>query len=492
LGAITGKPTSTIGLNDVLASIKAAKSDQKIKGIYIKLGSNPNGWATLQEVKNAIVDFKSSNKFVIAYGEVCDQKSYYIASAGDQIYLNPTGGMEFNGLSLTGTFFKGTIDKLDIKTEAFHCGKYKGAYEPYKLEKFSDPNRYQLSVLLQDLYHEFLQTVSLKTGIDTAALASMANEGVIKFPQDALKNKFIDATIYADSVESILRSKLAIKEKDKINMVTPDEYASNIEETSKAKNKIAVLYANGTINDGEGEGDIFSKDFIKEIRKISKDDDIKAVVLRVNSPGGSALASEIIYHELMILGKKKPIVVSMGNYAASGGYYISCAADSIFADENTLTGSIGVVGVMLNIGDMMKNKLGVTTDVVKTGTYADFPNNTRPMTDAERNWIQSYLDTTYNQFKSRVALARNMTMEQVEELAQGHVYSGKLAKELKLVDGFGNVSRALSSAATLADLKDYTLEEFPKQKDKFEEMLACISGKKREEATLKKILGEEY
>jgi protease-4 len=492
LGAITGKPTSTIGLNDVLASIKAAKSDQKIKGIYIKLGSNPNGWATLQEVKNAIVDFKSSNKFVIAYGEVCDQKSYYIASAGDQIYLNPTGGMEFNGLSLTGTFFKGTIDKLDIKTEAFHCGKYKGAYEPYKLEKFSDPNRYQLSVLLQDLYHEFLQTVSLKTGIDTAALASMANEGVIKFPQDALKNKFIDATIYADSVESILRSKLAIKEKDKINMVTPDEYASNIEETSKAKNKIAVLYANGTINDGEGDDDIYSKNFIKEIRKIAKDDDIKAVVLRVNSPGGSALASEIIYHELMILGKKKPIVVSMGNYAASGGYYISCAADSIFADENTLTGSIGVVGVMLNIGDMMKNKLGVTTDVVKTGTYADFSNNTRPMTDAERNWIQSYLDTTYNQFKSRVALARNMTMEQVEELAQGHVYSGKLAKELKLVDGFGNVSRALSSAATLADLKDYTLEEFPKQKDKFEEMLASISGKKREEATLKKILGEEY
>ncbi|MCC7030751.1 MAG: signal peptide peptidase SppA [Chitinophagaceae bacterium] len=492
LGALTGKPTRVTGLNDVLSSIEAAKSDDKIKGIYIRLGVNPNGWATLQEVKNAVADFKSSGKFVIAYGEVCDQKSYYVASAGTQVFLNPTGGMEFNGLSITGTFFKGTIDKLDIKTEAFHCGKYKGAYEPYKLEKFSDPNRYQLSVLLNDLYSEFLQTVSVKTGIDTAALAAMANTGVIKFPQDALKNKFVDATIYGDSVESILKSKIGLKEKDKINMITPADYASASESKTKSKDQIAILYASGTINDGEGDEDIFSKNFIKEIRKIAKNDDIKAVVLRVNSPGGSALASEIIYHELMQLKKKKPIVVSMGNYAASGGYYISCAADSIFADENTLTGSIGVVGVMMNIGDMLKNKLGVTTDVVKTGTYADFPNAMRPMTDAERTWIQSYLDTTYNQFKSRVAMARRMSMEQVEELAQGHVYSGKLAKDLNLVDGFGNVKRALASAEAKAGLKKYEIVEYPKPADKLEEMINSFSGNKKEDAILKKVLGEEY
>lgn len=492
LGAITGNPTSTIGLNDVLASIKAAKTDDNIKGIYIKLGVSPNGWATLQEVKNAILDFKTSKKFVISYGEICDQKSYYLASAGDQIYVNPSGGIEFNGLSITGTFFKGTIDKLDIKTEAFHCGKYKGAYEPYKLEKFSEPNRYQLSVILQDLYSEFLQTVSVKTGIDTASLAKMANEGVIKFPKDAVASKFIDAAIYGDSVESILRTKLSIKAKDKLHMISPDEYAATLDNQSKAKDKIAILYASGTINDGEGDEDIHSKTFIKEIRKISKDDDIKAVVLRINSPGGSALASEIIYHELAELQKKKPIIVSMGNYAASGGYYIACAADSIFADENTLTGSIGVVGVMLNIGDMMKNKLGVTTDVIKTGNYADFPNMSRPMTDAERNWIQSYLDTTYNLFKSRVANARHMNMAEVEELAQGHVYSGKLAKQLKLVDAFGNVSRALLSAASIANVKTYEIEEFPKPKDKLDEMLNSISGKKKEDAIMRKILGEEY
>lgn len=458
LGALTGNPTSVTGLNDILAAIEAAKTDDRIKGIYIRLGVCPSGWATLQEIKNAIIDFKTSDKFVIAYGEICDQKSYYVASAGTEVYLNPTGGMEFNGLSITGTFFKGTIDKLDIKTEAFHCGKYKGAYEPYKLEKFSDPNRYQLGVLLQDFYSEFLQTVSVKTGIDTAALSKMADDGIIKFPKDALANKFVDATIYGDSVESILKSKLSIKTKDKIHMVTPEEYAATIDKESNSKNQVAILYASGVINDGEGDEDIFSKNFVKEIRKISKDDDIKAVVLRVNSPGGSALASEIIYHELLQLKKKKPLVVSMGNYAASGGYYIACAADSIFADQNTLTGSIGVVGVMMNIGGMLKNKLGVTTDVVKTGKYADFPNMTRPMTEAERTWIQSYLDTTYNEFKSRVALARNMSMQQVEELAQGHVYSGKLAKELRLIDGFGNVKRALASVSKLADLKKYEID----------------------------------
>ncbi len=492
LGEITGTQPSILGLNDVLASIKEAKTDNNIKGIYVRLGLSPNGWATLQEVKDALLDFKTSKKFVISYGEICDQKSYYVAAAGDQVYINPVGGMEFNGLSITGTFFKGTIDKLDIKTEAFHCGKYKGAYEPYKLEKFSEPNRYQLSVLLNDFYSEFLSTVSLKSGIDTATLAKMANEGIIKFPQDALKNKFIDGIIFGDSVESIMREKLAVKAKDKINIVTADDYASNISVHSKAKDKIAILYANGTINDGEGDEDIHSRTFIKEIRKIAKDDDIKGVVLRVNSPGGSALASEIIYHELIQLKKSKPVVVSMGNYAASGGYYISCAADSIFADENTLTGSIGVVGVMMNIGDMMKNKLGITTDVVKTGTYSDFPAMTRPMTELERNWIQSYLDTIYTTFKSRVASARKLSMEQVEELAQGHVYSGTLAKKIQLIDGFGNVERALTSVASQLKLKEYDIEEFPKPIDKLEEILNSLSGKKKEEAIMKKVLGEEY
>jgi protease-4 len=489
---LNGGDEVVTGLNDVLRSIKAAKTDDRIKGIYLRTGVSVNGWATLQEIRAALKDFKSGGKFIVCYGEISDQKSYYLASVSDEVYLNPHGGMEFNGLSITGMFFKGAIDKLDIKTEAFHCGKYKGAYEPYALEKYSDPNRYQLSVLLGDLYGEFLQAVAEKTGKDTASLARIAAEGVVKFPKDALAGGMIDGMLYADSVEALLRGKLGLKEKDKISMVSPSEYASALEDKEDSKNKIAVLYAEGAIYDGSGDDEIYSKDISRLIRKIAKDEDIKAVVLRVNSPGGSALASEVIYHELQQLRKKKPIVVSMGNYAASGGYYIACAADSIIADPNTLTGSIGVVGVMFNIGDMMKNKLGVTTDVVKTGPYADFPNMTRPMTELERNWIQGYLDTTYTLFKSRVAQARRMSMEQVEELAQGHVYSGKLAKELKLVDELGPISRAMESAASLAKLKDYSVEEFPKPRDKFTEIISTLSGKKREDAAVRRLLGEDY
>ncbi len=480
------------GLNDLLTSIKNAKNDAKIKGIYLKTGVSPNGWASLQELREALVDFSNSGKFILAYGEICDQKSLYISSVSKQHFVNPVGGVEFNGLSISGMFFKGALDKLDIKTEAFHCGQYKGAYEPYKLEKYSEPNRFQLSVLLNDMYGEFLKVISEKTGKDSLYLATMANSGVIKFPKNALEEKMIDGILYVDSVESILKEKSGIAAKDKLNFINPDDYVSAIETKSKSKDKIAILYADGAIYDGEGDEDIHSKNITKSIRKIAEDKDIKAVVLRINSPGGSALASEIIYKELKNLQKQKPITVSMGNYAASGGYYIACASDSIFADANTLTGSIGVVGVLFNIHDMLKNKLGVTSDQVKTGPFADFPNLTRPMTETERNWIQSYLDTTYNTFKSRVASARNMTMEQVEELAQGHVYSGKLAKQIGLVDDLGNKDRAIASAASLAKLKDYKIEEFPKPINKFEQILSNIVGKKREEAAIKRFLGQDY
>lgn len=492
LAILSNQSSTTIGLNDVLLSIENAKTDTKINGIYVKMGICPNGWASMQELRLALIDFQKTDKFVIAYGEVADHKSYYVASACKKVYLNPAGDMDYKGLAINGMFYKGTLDKLDIKTEAFHCGQFKGAYEPYKLEKYSDPNRYQLGVLLGDFYAEFLRGVSEKTGTDTTTLAAMARNGSVRFPKDALEAKLVDGLLFSDSVENIVKQKMKLKAKDKINFISPDEYAALIPSTSKSKDKIAILYADGTIYDGEGDEDIHSKDYIKVIRKLANDESIKAVVLRINSPGGSAMASEIIYHELMELKKKKPIVVSMSNYAASGGYYIACAADSIFADQNTLTGSIGVVGVMFNIGDMLKNKLGVTTDVVKTGTFADFPNMSRPMTDLERTWIQSYLDSTYIQFKSRVALARKMTMAQVEDLAQGHVYSGVSAKKINLIDDFGNMTRALQSASALAKLSSYKTVEYPKQVDKLEEIISKLTGQKREEAVVKKVLGEDY
>lgn len=490
--AFSGDMSSTLGLNDVLNAVRDAKNNKQIKGIYIRTGVCPMGWASLQEMRAALDAFKQSGKFIVSYGEICDQKSLYISSVSKEHFMNPAGGLEFNGLSITGTFFKSALDKLEVETEAFHCGQYKGAYEPYKLEKYSDPNRFQLQTLLNDMYGQFLQAVAGKTGRDTATLAGWARNGVIKFPTDALQNKLIDGLAYADSVDLMLKKKSGLEEKDKLRMVSPDEYVEQVDLSNSASNKIAVLYAEGTIYDGEGQQDVYSKTFAKNVRKIAQNDDIKAVVLRVNSPGGSALASEVMYHELMQLKKKKPIIVSMGNYAASGGYYLSCAGDSIVADPNTLTGSIGVVGVMFNIGNMMKNKLGVTTDVVGTGPYADFPNMTRKMTDAERNWIQSYLDTTYTLFKSRVAAARRMSMEQVEALAQGHVYSGTLAKQIGLVDIMGGKDRALQSAASKAKLDKYEVVEYPKPIDKVEQLLTAISGKKREEAAIRRFLGDDF
>lgn len=490
--AFSGGMGSDLGLNDILSSLRDAKNNKQIKGIYIRTGICPIGWASLQEMRVALEDFKKSGKFIVAYGEICDQKSLYISSVSKEHYLNPAGGMEFNGLSITGMFYKGALDKLEVETEAFHCGQYKGAYEPYKLEKYSDPNRYQLQTLLNDMHGQFLMAVANKAGKDTATLAMWSRTGLVKFPNDALQNKLVDGLAYADSVELILKKKCDLSEKDKLRLVSADDYVEQVDLAKTESNKIAVLYAEGTIYDGEGQQDIYSKTFAKNVRKIAQDDDIKAVVLRVNSPGGSALASEVMYHELMQLKKKKPIIVSMGNYAASGGYYLACAGDSIVADPNTLTGSIGVVGVMFNIGNMLKNKLGVTTDAVTTGTYSDFPNMTRKMTDAERNWIQSYLDSTYIMFKTRVATARRMSMEQVEALAQGHVYSGTLGKQIGLVDILGGKDRALQSAASKAKLDKYEVVEYPKPIDKVEQLITAISGKKREEAAIRRFLGDDF
>jgi protease-4 len=452
---------------------------------------SPIGWATLQEIKDAIEDFKTSKKFVYSYGEIADQKSVYMSTVSDSSFVNPSGGVEFKGLAISGMFYKGTLEKLDVKTEAFHCGQFKGAHEPYSRENFSDANRFQLTALLNDFYAELLMAISKKSGLDTATLAKMANEGTIKFPKDAVAYKVINGTRFSDEVELSIKNKLAIKETDKISFISPDDYAETIVDKT-ATDKIAILYAEGAIYDGEGDEEIYSKTFTKSIRKIKNDDKIKAVVLRINSPGGSALASEVMYHELEQLNKVKPIIVSMGNYAASGGYYLSCAGDSIFADQNTLTGSIGVVGVMFNMGEFYKNKLGITTDVVKTAEHADFPNLTRPMSEFEHNWIQGFLDTTYMLFKSRVAKARNLTMQEVEELAQGHVYSGKAALNLKLIDGLGNVDRALKSASAMAKVTDYKIVEYPKPIDKVQEIVNQLSGNKREEAIMKKVLGEEY
>ncbi len=481
------------GLYDLKAAIEHAKTDEKVKGIYIKMGMTFNGWATLYDLKKSLEDFKNSKKFIYAYGDYTDQKTLYLSSVADSIFINPIGAIELKGLAATGTFYKKALDKLDIQPVVFYCGKFKGASEPFRLEKFSEPNKQQIGDLLKDFYGEFVSALAKKSGKDTAYISALANDLKIEKPSDAVREHLIDGTKYENEFLSLIKTKLGIAAKDKIAAMTISDYASLVYDSKSSKTKIAVLYADGEIVDGEGQqGQVAAKPMIREIRKLINQEDVKAVVLRINSPGGSALASENMYQELMQLRKLKPIIISMGDVAASGGYYLSCAGDSIFAQPNTITGSIGVVGMMLNFENFMKNNIGVTTDVVKTNAHADFPNVTRTMTDKEMAYMQMNTDRIYGIFKQRVMDARKVDQAFVDSIAQGHVYSGARGKELKLVDGIGGMDRALQSAAAIAKLSDYKVVFYPAVKDGLQEMINKFIGKKTDEVIVKQALGEDY
>jgi protease-4 len=493
--AIFDKGSSyTAGLYDATKALEYAKTDDNIKGVLIKLSPSPNGWATMQTLRHAIQSFRLANKFVYAYGEDISQGAYFVASAADSVYLNPVGDFELKGFASTMPFFKGTLEKLEIKPEIFYAGKFKSATEPLRADKMSDPNRQQVTEFLSDFWREYLNAASEHTHADTTTIHQWAQTGAILFPADALNNKLVDGLLYWDEVEQRIRAKSGTKEKEEINYVKLDEYADNVRGKNKSNDsKVAVLFAEGDIVGGDNDNNnqaIASEAMTEQIRKLAKNDKVKAVVLRVNSPGGSALASEVILRELEILHKKKPVVVSMGDVAASGGYYISCQADSIFAMPNTITGSIGVFGMMFDVSSMLKNKLGVTFDGVKTAQYADFPSPGRPMTADEMQRMQRSVDNTYEIFKSRVAKGRKMSMENVDSIAQGRVWTGSDAKDLGLVDGLGDLDRAIESASKLAKLKDYQIVTYPSPSDKFDKMVQRMKGFSSS-AMLKTALQEE-
>jgi protease IV len=490
---LQGATDETLGLHDLKKAIGAAKTDEKVKGIYLKLEPGGNAWATLYDLRKSLLDFKTSKKFIIAYGDILDQKSMYLATTADKIYVSPAGAVEWKGIAATGTFFKRALDKLEITPEIFYCGKFKGATEPYRYEKWSEPNKLQISELTNTIYSELLQAVSLKTGRDTNDLKNLANTFIAGQARAAAREKLIDAAKYESEVLAEIRTKAGIKEMAKINFMSLQNYKDGISDDKSSANKIAVLFAEGEIVDGEGEqGQVASKPMIKNIRNIAKNKNIKALVLRVNSPGGSALASENMWHELMELRKQKPIIISMGDVAASGGYYIACTGDSIFAQPTTITGSIGVFGIMASFEKFMSNKLGVTTDVVKTAASADMPNLTRDLTAIEKQVIQGGVDSIYMLFKTRVSNARKIDMAYTDSIAQGRVYMGNKAKQLKLVDAIGGLDRAIASAAGLAKLSDYKVVTYPEVKSGFSAMLEKFTGKGSEDALIKKALGDQY
>lgn len=460
--------TRSLGLNDILSRIAAAKEDSRIKGIYLNPTYVNTGMASLTAIRDALVDFKSSGKFIIAYSDVYTQKAYYLASVADEIYMNPEGSLEFKGLSASVMFMKEALDKMGVEMQVVKVGTYKSAVEPFILNEMSNANREQLTAYLESMYAAFLANVSAGRHIPTDTLMDIANNFLIRNADDAVHYKFIDEKCYKDEVFAKLKKRLEIEEKKDVPAVSLLDY-SNDEKTTTAGNRIAVLYAYGDIVDGEGmEGTIGGDKLSRELRKLRRDDRVKAVVLRVNSPGGSALASDIIAREVELTKKVKPVMVSMGDYAASGGYYISTMADSIFAEKETLTGSIGVFGLIPNLQGLLNNKLGIRVDEVKTGKFADLMTSVdRPLTGEEQAIIQAEVNRIYNTFTNKVAKGRNMDVSAVDSVGQGRVWTGSQALELGLVDDIGNLDRAIAAAAAKAELKDYSVRYYPTLKDPF-------------------------
>ncbi|MCC8426675.1 signal peptide peptidase SppA [Mucilaginibacter sp. UR6-11] len=483
-----------IGLKDILANIKKAKTDNNIKGIFLDESYMLSGQATTEEIRNALIDFKKSGKFVVAYAEVYTKGFYYLASVADKVYINPKGIFEFDGFNSEVTFLKGALDKLGIEAQVIKVGTYKSAVEPLVLTKMSDANRLQVTSYLGSLYDHFLTNIGKSRGINKDSLFNYANQMRIQRPQDALKLKLVDGLKYKDELLAELKGRLGVKSKKDISSVELADYTNSSDEDTKevSTNRIAVVYASGDIAGGEGgDNSIGSETTSKALRKVRLDDKIKAVVLRVNSPGGSSLASDVIWREVMLTKKVKPVIVSMGDVAASGGYYIACAADSIYAEPNTITGSIGIFAVLPNMQKLFNDKLGVTFDGVKTGQYADLGNTSRPLTAAERAILQNQINHGYDDFTRAVAMGRHKTQAYINSIGQGRVWTGEQALKIGLVDRLGNISDAVKSAAKKANLKDYRLVAYPEQKSVFNKLGESFSAEMKTKV-LKSELGENY
>jgi protease-4 len=459
-------------LFEMVRLIEHAKKDANVKGIYILASSNANGFAASEEIRKALLDFRKSKKFVVAYGETITQKGYSVANVAQKIFVHPQGGLEWAGFSSNLLFLKGMLDKLEIKPQIFYAGKFKSATEPLRETQMTDANRLQTSVWLGDLYNQFLYQTAAARNLDTALIRSLAVEGKIQTAADAVKYNLIDGLKYDDQVKNEITGRLNLAVNSKINFIYFGEYAKSVTlNESAASEKIAIIYASGDIISGTGTDEQVASDDYKElIRKARLDKSVKAIVLRVNSPGGSALASDVIWREVSLAKKEKPVIVSMGDVAASGGYYIACNANKVFANASTITGSIGVFSIVPNIESFLKNKIGITTDRVRTGPFADMGSMDRALTEPEKKFFQASTDSIYNTFKSRVSEGRKRNMEYVDSIAQGRVWTGTRGMSVGLVDEIGTLSDAIKAAASMAKISSYRLKEYPEKKNILEQL----------------------
>jgi len=487
-------PDKSTGLNGILDDLKKAKKDKNIAGIYLDLSNVQAGISTIDEIRDALIDFKSSGKFIWAYSELYTQKTYYLATAADKIFLNPQGGVEFKGLASELVFIKGMLDKLDVKMQIIRHGKFKAATEPLFLDKMSPENRRQMTELIGDVWDRMLDGISETRGIGKTELNLIADSLKLETAGDALKYKFVDQLVYKDELISLMKKKLNIDEKKAVQYVSLDSYTNVADKDKPAPvgDKIAIIYASGSISGGEGdEQSIGSERISKAIRKAREDEKVKAIVFRINSGGGSALASDVIWREIDLARKVKPVVASFGDVAASGGYYIACAATKIVADPTTITGSIGVFGVVPNMEGLFNKKLGITFDWAMTNKNGDYIPVMKPLSAYQAKLIQRDVDNIYSVFTGKVAEGRKLAKVRVDSIGQGRVWSGTEAKSIGLIDDFGGLTKSVALAAELANVKKYRVVSLPEQKEWFEELIDQITGNDPS-ARIKAALGEDY
>ncbi|NCA76653.1 MAG: signal peptide peptidase SppA [Alphaproteobacteria bacterium] len=487
-------PEKMTGLDVFLENLNKAKRDENISGIYLDLTTINADISTLDEIREALFDFKTSGKFIWAYSEYYSQTAYYLATSADRIFVNPEGGIDFKGLASEMVFIKGLLEKLDIRMQVIRHGKFKAATEPLFLDKMSKENREQITVLITDIWDHMLSGISETRKISRQEAMNIADSLKIETAGDALKYKLVDQLVYKDELIKEMKKKLNLNEKKKLLTVSLEKY-ENVSDPKKnpaGKEKIAVIYAIGSIAGGEGDDQsIGSERISKAIRKAREDDKVKAIVFRINSGGGSALASDVIWREIDLARKTKPVVASLGGVAASGGYYIACAASKIVSDPTTITGSIGVFGVVPNFEGLFSKKLGITFDWAMTNKNGDYIPVTKPLSPYQTKKIQRDVDHIYEVFTGKVAAGRNLEVARVDSIGQGRVWSGTDAKTLGLVDEFGGLTRAIELAAELASVKDYRIWSLPEQKEWFEELINQITGNDPT-TRLQQALGEDY
>ena len=498
LSQLFNDDSNTYGLDDILSSIKKAKENEDIKGIYLQANSLGTSYASLQEIRNALLDFKESGKFVIAYADSYTQGLYYLSSAADKVLLNPKGMIEWRGIASTPLFYKDLLQKIGVEMQVFKVGTYKSAVEPFTATEMSPANREQVTAFINSIWSQVTEGVSASRNIPIDSLNAYADRMLMFYPaEESVRCGLADTLVYRNDVRDYLKRLVDIDEDDNLSLLGLGDMINVRKNVPKDKsgNIIAVYYASGEITDYPGsatseEGIVGSK-VIRDLRKLKENDDVKAVVLRVNSPGGSAFASEQIWYAVKELKTKKPVIVSMGDYAASGGYYISCGADTIVAEPTTLTGSIGIFGMVPNVKELT-DKIGLSYDVVKTKKYADFGNIMRPFSEGEKALLQMMVAEGYDTFITRCAEGRHTTKEAIEKIAEGRVWTGEAAKELGLVDELGGIDKALEIAVAKAGVEGYTIVSYPEKKDVLSSLLDTKPTNYVESQLLKSKLGEYY